>query len=393
MKKRWLVAKGENANRGVYSVCLGSEQHPATAQDRFLISLCHDTQPQFPFGLLGAAFRLQLLLGNIITTPVSAGGLCSIAVHLLIRRLVVQPKADINFHYYLQCIKWSFWGLTVLWCEHKWNLWEDPKHVDLSLTGQTSYHSKAIFYLHKYIFLPLCCCFDSVVFNTLLNMAWVFPSRHPDICCLCFLDCGIYIESFFITQLMPHSALSFCDSLSSLHSQNNPSLCCSRFSVPLFQLSFQFSLNYHHSPRILLRFRMSSKHRSCCLHTPGNALDCFLFIRYHFRFLSTSYENSRNCRLAARIILYILFYIISVSSAASPGLISYFVHLLVLSLYFWNLAPCSQSCGKYPIYQSASLGWLINWIYCLVWRDWNGYCVTFAIVVLWMCIKLDKKMI
>lgn len=71
------MAKGENANRGVYSVCLGSEQHPATAQDRFLISLCHDTQPQFPFGLLGAAFRLQLLLGNIITTPVSAGGLCS----------------------------------------------------------------------------------------------------------------------------------------------------------------------------------------------------------------------------------------------------------------------------------------------------------------------------
>lgn len=88
------MAKGENANRGVYSVCLGSEQHPATAQDRFLISLCHDTQPQFPFGLLGAAFRLQLLLGNIITTPVSAGGLCSIAVHLLIRRLVVQTKAD-----------------------------------------------------------------------------------------------------------------------------------------------------------------------------------------------------------------------------------------------------------------------------------------------------------
>lgn len=211
MKKSWLVAKGENANRGVYSVCLGSEQHPATAQDRFLISLCHDTQPQFPFGLLGAAFRLQLLLGNIITTPVSAGGLCSIAVHVLIRRLVVQPKADINFHYYLQCIKWSFWGLTVLWCEHKWNLWEDLKHVDLSLTGQTSYHSKAIFYLHKYIFLPLCCCFDSVVFNTLLNMAWVFPSRHPDICCLCFLDCGIYFESFFITQLVPHSALSFCD--------------------------------------------------------------------------------------------------------------------------------------------------------------------------------------
>lgn len=174
-----------------------------------------------------------------------------------------------------QCIKWSFWGLTVLWCEHKWNLWEDLKHDDLSLTGQTSYHSKAIFYLHKYIFLPLCCCFDSVVFNTLLNMAWVFPSRHPDICCLCFLDCGIYVESFFITQLVPHSALSFCDSLSSLHSQNNPSLCCSRFSVPLFQLSFQFSLNYHHSPGILLRFRMSSKHRSCCLHTPGNALDCF----------------------------------------------------------------------------------------------------------------------
>lgn len=188
MRKSWLVAKGENANRGVYSVCLGSEQHPATAQDRFLISLCHDTQPQFPFGLLGAAFRLQLLLGNIITTPVSGGS--------------TQSR---------QCIKWSFWGLTVLWCEHKWNLWEDLKHVDLSLTGQTSYHSKAIFYLHKYIFLPLCCCFDSVVFNTLLNMAWVFPSRHPDICCLCFLDCGIYVESFFITQLVPHSALSFCD--------------------------------------------------------------------------------------------------------------------------------------------------------------------------------------
>lgn len=74
------MAKGENANRGVYSVCLGSEQHPATAQDRFLISLCHDTQPQFPFGLLGAAFRLQLPLSNIITTPASAGDLCSISV-------------------------------------------------------------------------------------------------------------------------------------------------------------------------------------------------------------------------------------------------------------------------------------------------------------------------
>lgn len=389
MKKSWLVAKGENANRGVYSVCLGSEQHPATAQDRFLISLCHDTQPQFLFGLLGAAFRLQLPLSNIITTPVSAGGLCSIAVHVLIRRLVVQTKADINFHYYLQCIKWSFWGLTVLWCEHKWNLWEDLKHVDLSLTGQTSYHSKAIFYLHKYIFLPLCCCFDSVVFNTLLNMAWVFPWH--------FLPLFAWLRHlrWILFHYSARAALSFVIlwSLSSLHSQNNPSLCCSRFSVPLFQLSFQFSLNYHHSPDILLRFRMSSKHRSCCLHTPGNALDCFLFIRYHFRFLSTSYENSCNCRLAARIILYILFYVISVSSAVSPGLISYFVHLLVLSLYFWNLAPCSQSCGKYPIYQSASLGWLINWIYCLVWRNWNGYCVTFAIVVLWMCIKLDKKMI
>lgn len=115
---------------------------------------------------------------------------------------------------------------------------------------------------------------------------------------------------------------------------------------------------------------MSSKHRSCCLHTPGNALDCFLFIRYHFRFLSTSYENSCNCRLAARIILYILFYIISVSSAASPGLISYFVHLLVLSLYFWNLAPCSQSCGKYPIYQSASLAYQLDLLSCLERLKW-----------------------
>lgn len=220
-------------------------------------------------------------------------------------------------------------------------------------------------------------------------MAWVFPWH--------FLPLFAWLRHlrWILFHYSARAALSFVIlwSLSSLHSQNNPSLCCSRFSVPLFQLSFQFSLNYHHSPDILLRFRMSSKHRSCCLHTPGNALDCFLFIRYHFRFLSTSYENSCNCRLAARIILYILFYVISVSSAASPGLISYFVHLLVLSLYFWNLAPCSQSCGKYPIYQSASLGWLINWIYCLVWRDWNGYCVTFAIVVLWMCIKLDKKMI
>lgn len=175
MKKRWLVAKGENANRGV--ILSAWDQNSIQLQLRTASSSVSAMTPShsFLFGLLGAAFRLQLPLSNIITTPVSAGGLCSIAVHVLIRRLVVQPKADINFHYYLQCIKWSFWGLTVLWCEHKWNLWEDLKHVDLSLTGQTSYHSKAIFYLHKYIFLPLCCCFDSVVFNTLLNMAWVFP--------------------------------------------------------------------------------------------------------------------------------------------------------------------------------------------------------------------------
>lgn len=107
-----------------------------------------------------------------------------------------------------QCIKWSFWGLTVLWCEHKWNLWEDLKHVDLSLTGQTSYHSKAIFYLHKYIYF----CHFAVVLILLSSTHFsIWLGFSPDIFCLCLLDCGIYVESFFITQLVPHSALSFCD--------------------------------------------------------------------------------------------------------------------------------------------------------------------------------------
>lgn len=80
---------------------------------------------------------------------------------------------------------------------------EDLKHVDLSLTGQTSYHSKAIFYLHKYMYF----CHFAVVLILLSSThfsIWLGFSPRGTLTFVAF------VSLIAASTLNPFSLLSSC---------------------------------------------------------------------------------------------------------------------------------------------------------------------------------------